>query len=331
MRTLIILLLLSLTVVAQNAPPENPAFDAKLLEARASFEQEKFDAALRLTLEALEIGRTTFGPDSLRVAAVQNNLGVIYRSKGDYSEAVKSFEEAIRILESMPEPDAKDLISIRESLGLVHWRAGRNDSAEKQFRVALDIAEKKFGAAAFESYSPTFTLAKHYAWTGEINRGDDYFLKAYRIAFLRKGKEAPELDEIEDSRTCVVAPRRPADSDRRDFSKRLNELRDLLDPPKEKPSRPQTFREGVVNGKAKSLPRPEYPENLRFDRKSGAVVVRVLISEDGKVTSARATCGHPDFAKNAVKAALRAKFSPTLLGGEAVKVSGLIVYNFVAR
>lgn len=91
----------------------------------------------------------------------------------------------------------------------------------------------------------------------------------------------------------------------------------------------KTIFSGVVNGKALSLPRPVYPAKAREERASGAVSVQVIIDEEGNVISANAVSGHELLRKAAEKAALGAKFSPTLLEGVPVKVSGVIVYNFV--
>ena len=57
--------------------------------------------------------------------------------------------------------------------------------------------------------------------------------------------------------------------------------------------------------------------------------VQVLIDEQGKVISASAVSGHPLLQAAAVAAARGAKFSPTVLSGQPVKVSGVITYNFV--
>lgn len=85
---------------------------------------------------------------------------------------------------------------------------------------------------------------------------------------------------------------------------------------------------GVLNGKAISLPAPEYPAVAKQAKASGAVAVRVLVDENGGVVSAQAVSGHPLLQAAAVAAARQAKFSPTLLMGEPVKVTGVIVYNF---
>ena len=63
-------------------------------------------------------------------------------------------------------------------------------------------------------------------------------------------------------------------------------------------------------------------------RTSGVVEVEVVIDENGKVVSAKVVSGPAIFRDNAVQAALRAKFTPSKLSGQPVKVSGKIVYNF---
>ena len=64
---------------------------------------------------------------------------------------------------------------------------------------------------------------------------------------------------------------------------------------------------------------------------SGAVTVQILLDETGKVISARAVSGHPLLQAAAVKAAYQARFSPTILSDQPVKVSGIITYNFTPR
>jgi protein TonB len=100
-------------------------------------------------------------------------------------------------------------------------------------------------------------------------------------------------------------------------------------PPPAKKEPPKTVSGGVLNGKATSLPKPAYPPAARAVRASGSVSVQVLISESGSVISASAVSGHPLLRSAAVGAARSARFSPTLLSGQPVKVSGVITYNFV--
>ena len=88
---------------------------------------------------------------------------------------------------------------------------------------------------------------------------------------------------------------------------------------------------GVLNGKAVSLPPPAYPPVAKAARASGTVVVQVTVDEAGKVVSAKAVSGHPLLQAAATQAAYQARFTPTLLSGKPVKVTGVITYNFVAQ
>jgi TonB family protein len=86
---------------------------------------------------------------------------------------------------------------------------------------------------------------------------------------------------------------------------------------------------GVLNGKAVKKPAPKYPAAAIAEGAQGVVVVQITIDEAGNVMTAAARSGHPLLQEAAVTAALKAKFSPTRVGGQPVKVSGLITYNFV--
>jgi TonB family protein len=85
----------------------------------------------------------------------------------------------------------------------------------------------------------------------------------------------------------------------------------------------------VLNSKAIELPRPTYPPLAKQIHVQGTVAVQVLIDESGKVVSAKAVSGHPLLAAEAVKAAMRARFSPTVITDTPIKVQGVITYNFV--
>ena len=82
---------------------------------------------------------------------------------------------------------------------------------------------------------------------------------------------------------------------------------------------------GMLNGKAIYLPVPEAPAGDA----NGVVIVAIVIDEQGSVIEARAVSGPQHLLATAVAAARLARFSPTLLMGEPVRVSGTLSYNFV--
>jgi TonB family protein len=89
----------------------------------------------------------------------------------------------------------------------------------------------------------------------------------------------------------------------------------------------QIVRE-IVNGRIISKPQPAYPPVAKVARASGEVKVQVIVGKDGRVLAAKVLSGHPLLAAAALKAAREATFTPTLLDGKPVNVSGLLVYHF---
>ena len=108
------------------------------------------------------------------------------------------------------------------------------------------------------------------------------------------------------------------------------------DLPTGEPGAPEVKRKvvvsgGVLNGKAVSKPAPEYPAEAKAAGAQGIVTVQILVDEEGNVVSATAVAGHPLLQDAAVRAARAARFSPTRLSGQPVRVSGVVTYNFVLR
>jgi periplasmic protein TonB len=100
-------------------------------------------------------------------------------------------------------------------------------------------------------------------------------------------------------------------------------------PAPQRSSGPVALPSSVLTGKAISKPAPPYPAIAKAAGVQGPVAVQVLIDEQGRVVSAKATSGHPLLLQAAAQAAYQARFTPTLLGGQPVKVTGVITYNFV--
>jgi TonB family protein len=106
--------------------------------------------------------------------------------------------------------------------------------------------------------------------------------------------------------------------------------------PGERPDAPPVKRRavvsgGVLNSKAISKPKPEYPANAMAAGAQGVVTVQILVDEEGRVAEAVAVSGHPLLREAAVTAARNCRFAPTRLSGQPVKVSGVVTYNFVLQ
>jgi periplasmic protein TonB len=111
-------------------------------------------------------------------------------------------------------------------------------------------------------------------------------------------------------------------------------------PPPPPPPRPtpaptpkpiQKISSGVLPGLAIKKPAPPYPPIARAARASGAVLIQVLISEDGRVEDAQVQSGHPLLRDAALQAAKQWVFRPTTLSGVPVKVQGVLTFNFTLQ
>lgn len=93
----------------------------------------------------------------------------------------------------------------------------------------------------------------------------------------------------------------------------------------------RTISGGVLNGRALSLPAPIFPPRVKAAGVAGRVIVEVLIDKDGNVARARAVSGPLKLRPAAINAASQAKFPPTLISGQPVRVKGLITYSYKLR
>ena len=87
----------------------------------------------------------------------------------------------------------------------------------------------------------------------------------------------------------------------------------------------------VISSKIIVKPAPAYPVIAKQVGAKGTVTVEILIDERGHVISAQATSGHPLLRAAAQGSAYQARFSPTSISGQPVKVSGVITYNFILQ
>jgi protein TonB len=102
-------------------------------------------------------------------------------------------------------------------------------------------------------------------------------------------------------------------------------------PPVPTPVKPktQTLTSTMLVSKAISIPKPAYPPMAKQINVEGPVAVQILVDEQGRVISAQAVSGHLILLHAAREAALQARFTPTVLNGQPVKIQGVITYNFV--
>jgi TonB family protein len=74
--------------------------------------------------------------------------------------------------------------------------------------------------------------------------------------------------------------------------------------------------------------RPQYPPLALKANITGKVTVKVMIDEEGNVTSAKASTGHRLLVQTSEDAARRSKFKPAIYQGKPIRSTGVITYSY---
>jgi len=94
---------------------------------------------------SLDITEKEFGPDHPDVATILNNLGVLYRSEGDYDAAEPLYKRSLGIREKALGPDHPEVATSLNNLGVLYASKGDHEKAEPLYKRALAIREKELG------------------------------------------------------------------------------------------------------------------------------------------------------------------------------------------
>jgi tetratricopeptide (TPR) repeat protein len=288
-----------------------------------AYKSQKIDEALKMAYQAVELSLKVYGADNEETAVAFSNLGAILKDKRKFVEAVQNYQKALVFYEKNAATKAKDISAVHLSLANIFYLDDKKKAAESHYLKAIQTVETNFGKESKELLVPKISTGRFYAFIGNFEKADEFFLDGYRIVVKNYGNDSEEIEKIDDIRTCATLPSTYRKSP--ESFKVFQEQRDLI--------LGKTSRVGaeVVNGKAKTLAKPPYPDEAKAQRAGGAVAIKVKIDEVGNVVETKILCGHPILATVSELAAKKSIFTPTMLDGKAVKVTGIVVYNFVAQ
>ncbi|HUE84182.1 MAG TPA: TonB family protein [Pyrinomonadaceae bacterium] len=335
MRKLVLLLLLSpfvagierttISGVADTQDAQDLSVQSEKLKEAASLattvtelhRQGKYDEAIPIAKRVLTLREASLPAGDDSVVAAITNLAELYNNVGNYRSASELYERLLRVREkSLGKGDVK-VLPILTKLAYLSYTIGDYRKSEMSFRRILSINEETFGDSSAEVSQAQYQLAEFYRNQRNFKQAHPLYDRALTIRL--------KLYSHQDERVKNLVVRYQCLLHEHDKAEMLKSLTDRLN----KSYKGQASSSGVLNGIAISLPKPEYPEKARNARVAGRVVVKVSIDELGRVTSAEDMCGGPPYITEAsLEAARKARFSPTKLSGQPVKVTGVIVYNF---
>jgi TonB family protein len=291
------------------------------------YKEEKYKEALPLAQRAQQLRENNPTLNATLLHGAISDLGEIYLALRMFGEAESQFQRLIKAYEQSNTEDRR-LPAVLERVALIRHARGSPDQAEDLYQRALQIREKVYGPRHAAVKQSIFNLAEFYQLIGNYKKADPLYQKLVSLSEdTSGGSENAQLAEALDRYACLMRK-----TGRRVEAEQL-EARAYRPPkPASAPSaQADDNEEGVLNGRALSLPKPSYPADARAAGVSGTVSVRVTIDETGKVLRACGIRGHALLVRQSEIAAYGAKFAPTLLKGVPVKVTGIINYNYVRR
>jgi tetratricopeptide (TPR) repeat protein len=104
--------------------------------------QERFEDALGLAGEALEVAKKAYGPDDPAVARVLQRIGYVRFAQGEHTDSQRHFERALEIMRSSVGPDHPMVPRQLLNLGAALANQGQKEAGRKRVEEAIAILER---------------------------------------------------------------------------------------------------------------------------------------------------------------------------------------------
>ena len=260
----------------------------------------------------------------------------IYLAKKNLSEAEKLFREALRIYDGLPEHESFLASRALERIASLHYEREDYAGATLLLERSLVIREKLYGKEDVRLAETLWGLANSRRADRRYNEARPLYLRALSIEETKLGLSNPATVDAMKAFACIEieshAGSKNADPIQEDeTSPLIRRAYCWLGGLKEDCSAAGAGKsEGVLNGKAISLPFPPFPLQAQMAKAHGRVTIAILIGETGRVIKTKAVCGgHPLLIPASIAAARAARFEPATINGQPIQVTGVITYNFV--
>jgi TonB family protein len=310
--------------------------DSLNLKAVQLFNAAKYDEALPPAEQSLKLREEAAGRDHQSAADAHKNLGAIHFARGKPDKSRQHYKRALAIYEKNPAGKHANIAQLLDALGILERFAFSNfPAAAEHYERSLAVKESALGAEHEEVFKTLYDLAELYELLGRNGKAIEVHRRMIASREKRAVTQPSELIFALRRFTCL-SERLDMKAETAGAQQRIDQLADASNekrelktpPPGAEKSVDGEIQGGLLNGKAISKPQPLYPAAAKRQRISGTVTVFVSLDETGRVVEAH-PCGHPLLSESSLRAAYSARFSPTLLDGKPVKVSGVIVYKFV--
>ena len=139
--------------------------------------------------DALRLARKAFGDHDQRTLVSLNNLALLYRGQGRYSDAEPLYREALQALRAARHPDALKAVN---NLANLYSDQGRYGDAEPLYREALQTRRETLGARDPSTLTSLSNLAVLYLVQGRYGEAEPLFREALQARRAVLGPRHPD-------------------------------------------------------------------------------------------------------------------------------------------
>ena len=315
---------------SQEANMQSPeAAEVKKLNAEVVklFNEGKFDEALPVAKRALKISEKAFGSNHPIVADIRTNLAELYVEKRQYDEAEANYKRILSIYEKAFGADDRLVGKTLDRLAFLRVAERDFEKAGELYQRVLTIKEKALGPDHEEVVQTLTKLTDVYKKTRERGKAKPYYERIVSIREKTFGPNHPKVAEVLERLACSLY----ANGEQSEAEQVEARANSILYKDAASKGEPVVLPSDIFDCKTIAKPHADLFQAARGMRWTGATTLKiaVIVDETGKVTSAQFVSGDKLFKGAAEKGAMKARFRPTLVDGQPVKVKGEVVYGYM--
>ena len=160
------------------------------------YKYAKYEEAMSVAKEKLELDKGLFGEYSADVATGYNNIGLVYYRQGNYPAALEHYNKALEISLEVFGERHPDVAGSYNNIGAVYYSQGNYPAALEHYNKALGIRLEVFGEchpAVAGSYNG---IAGVFYSQGNYSAALEHYNKALGIQLAIFGERHPQVGDV---------------------------------------------------------------------------------------------------------------------------------------
>ena len=160
--------------------------------ARFLYDYAYYTKAVQVYLRQIALSEKLYGTDHADTATSYNNIGLVYKTQGDYEHALEYYKKALVIDEKVLGKDHPGTATDYNNIAGVYYSKGDYEQALEYYTKAFDIKNKVLGENHPSTATSYNNIAMVYYKKGDYEQALEYLKKALDIREKVLGENHPD-------------------------------------------------------------------------------------------------------------------------------------------